>query len=285
MSTKKTNPANPYTVLPMEQLVPSPLYPFARAQDDDREDLNRLRSSIRQNGILQPLLVRPMPDGRYEIICGHRRRTVCRKIGLSELPCLVQDMSDADAVARMVVDNERYRKQIRPSEMARAVAKMMALYTHQGVAGDQPGQRSNQLVADKLGITVNQVKCYARVARAEDEVLVSLDRGELSLSAAAALVDIEPEIQRYIALYQGKGNMQRLTVYYINVFLQMQEQQTLTKEQVDAVLEKPIPPANTNITICFAKDELREYINLEQTVNEIKEDILRKVARGSIDEE
>ena len=194
-------------------------------------------------------------------------------------------MAYADAVAYMVIDNERYRKQIRPSEMARAVAKMMALYTHQGVAGEQLGQRSNQLVADKLGITVNQVKCYARVARAEDEVLVSLDRGELSLSAAAALVDIEPEIQRYIALYQGKGNMQRLTVYYINVFLQMQEQQTLTKEQVDAVLEKPIPPANTNITICFAKDELREYINLEQTVNEIKEDILRKVARGSAGEE
>ena len=153
------------------------------------------------------------------------------------------------------------------------------------MAGDQPGQRSNQLVADKLGITVNQVKCYARVARAEDEVLVSLDRGELSLSAAAALVDIEPEIQRNIALYQGKGNMQRLTVYYINVFLQMQEQKTLTKEQVDAVLEKPIPPASANITICFSKDELREYIDLEQPVNEIKEDILRKVARGSAGEE
>lgn len=285
MSTKKTNPANPYTVLPMEQLVPSPLYPFARAQDDDREDLNRLRSSIRQNGILQPLLVRPMPDGRYEIICGHRRRKVCRQIGLSELPCLVWEMDDADAVAYMVIDNERYRKQIRPSEMARAVAKMMALYTHQGVAGDQPGQRSNQLVADKLGITVNQVKCYARVARTEEEVLTSLDREEMSLSVASGMLDIEPEIQQYIAMNQGKNNMQRLTVQHLNTLLQMQAKQPLTKEQVDAVLEKPIPPANTNITICFAKDELREYINLEQTVNEIKEDILRKVARGSAGEE
>ena len=177
MSTKKTNPANPYTVLPMEQLVPSPLYPFARAQDDDREDLNRLRSSIRQNGILQPLMVRPMPDGRYEIICGHRRRTVCRKIGLSELPCLVQDMSDADAVARMVVDNERYRKQIRPSEMARAVAKMMALYTHQGVAGDQPGQRSNQLVADKLGADAEAIT--EKTSFKEDLGADSLDLFEL----------------------------------------------------------------------------------------------------------
>lgn len=285
MSTKKTNPANPYTVLPMEQLVPSPLYPFAGSREDNRDEWSRLRNSIKQNGILQPLLVRPMPGGWYEIICGHRRRQVCKEMGLSELPCLVWDMSDADAVACMVVDNERYRKQIRPSEMARAVAKMMALYAHQGVAGDQPGQRSNQLVADKLGITVNQVKCYVRVARAEEEVLTSLDREEMSLSVASGMVDIEPEIQQYIAMNQGKNNMQRLTVPNLNTLLQMQAKQPLTKEQVDAVLEKPIPPASTNITICFAKSELEQYIDLEKGINEIKKAILDKLARCEAEEE
>lgn len=109
MSTVSPTNEYPYIVLPAEQLSTSPLYSFTRIKAELRE----LKNSIRQNGLLQPLLVRPLKKDKYEIICGYRRAQACVQLSISELPCIVRQLTDTEALTYMLVDNVHRRQQLR----------------------------------------------------------------------------------------------------------------------------------------------------------------------------
>lgn len=109
MSTVSPTNEYPYIVLPAEQLSTSPLYPFTR----NKAELRELKNSIRQNGLLQPLLVHPLKKDKYEIICGYRRAQACVQLSISELPCIVRQLTDTEALTYMLVDNVHRRQQLR----------------------------------------------------------------------------------------------------------------------------------------------------------------------------
>lgn len=280
MSTVSPGSACSYIVIPIEQLSTSPLYPFTKNETELRE----LKTSIRQNGLLQPLLVRPSKD-KYEIICGYRRAQACMQLGISELPCIVRQLTDPEALTYMLVDNIHRRQQLRESEIARAVQQLLHLYNHQGKASPSGPVRSNSQVAAQLLLTVSQVKCYARAAQVEEDLLELLDKHILPLSVVSILADIDPDMHAHIAkCVQAEGAV-RLTVPIAKRLVQEQAAAPLTAEQIEGILLHQPSAASSAINISFAPSELEPYINLHQPQADIKKDLLQLLLRATCDNE
>ena len=280
MSTVSPGSACSYIVIPIEQLSTSPLYPFTQNETELRE----LKTSIRQNGLVQPLLVRPSKD-KYEIICGYRRAQACMQLGISELPCIVRQLTDTEVLTYMLVDNIHRRQQLRESEIARAVQQLLHLYNHQGKASPSGPVRSNSQVAAQLLLTVSQVKCYARAAQVEEDLLELLDKHILPLSVVSILADIDPDMHAHIAkCVQAEGAV-RLTVPIAKRLVQEQAAAPLTREQIEGILLHQPSAASSAINISFAPSELAPYINLHQPQADIKKDLLQLLLRATCDNE
>lgn len=280
MSTVSPGSACSYIVIPIEQLSTSPLYPFTK----NKTELREIKTSIRQNGLLQPLLVRPSKD-KYEIICGYRRAQACMQLGISELPCIVRQLTDPEALTYMLVDNIHRRQQLRESEIARAVQQLLHLYNHQGKASPSGPVRSNSQVAAQLLLTVSQVKCYARAAQVEEDLLELLDKHILPLSVVSILADIDPDMHAHIAkCVQAEGAV-RLTVPIAKRLVQEQAAAPLTQEQIEGILLHQPSAASSAINISFAPSELAPYINLHQPQADIKKDLLQLLLRATCDNE
>ena len=281
MSTVSPGSACSYIVIPIEQLSTSPLYPFTKNETELRE----LKTSIRQNGLLQPLLVRPLKKDKYEIICGYRRVQACMQLGISELPCIVRQLTDTEVLTYMLVDNIHRRQQLRESEIARAVQQLLHLYNHQGKASPSGPVRSNSQVAAQLLLTVSQVKCYARAAQVEEDLLELLDKHILPLSVVSILADIDPDMHAHIAkCVQAEGAV-RLTVPIAKRLVQEQAAAPLTREQIEGILLHQPSAASSAINISFAPSELAPYINLHQPQADIKKDLLQLLLRATCDKE
>lgn len=280
MSTVSPGNVCSYIVIPIEQLSTSPFYPFTKNETELRE----LKTSIRQNGLLQPLLVRPSKD-KYEIICGYRRAQACMQLGISELPCIVRQLTDTEVLTYMLVDNIHRRQQLRESEIARAVQQFLHLYNHQGKASPSGPVRSNSQVAAQLLLTVSQVKCYARAAQVEEDLLELLDKHILPLSVVSILADIDPDMHAHIAkCVQAEGAV-RLTVPIAKRLVQEQAAAPLTQEQIEGILLHQPSAASSAINISFAPSELAPYINLHQPQADIKKDLLQLLLRATCDNE
>ena len=280
MSTVSPGNVCSYIVIPIEQLSTSPFYPFTKNETELRE----LKTSIRQNGLLQPLLVRPSKD-KYEIICGYRRAQACMQLGISELPCIVRQLTDTEVLTYMLVDNIHRRQQLRESEIARAVQQLLHLYNHQGKASPSGPVRSNSQVAAQLLLTVSQVKCYARAAQVEEDLLELLDKHILPLSVVSILADIDPDMHAHIAkCVQAEGAV-RLTVPIAKRLVQEQAAAPLTREQIEGILLHQPSAASSAINISFAPSELAPYINLHQPQADIKKDLLQLLLRATCDNE
>lgn len=280
MSTVSPGSACSYIVIPIEQLSTSPLYPFTK----NKTELREIKTSIRQNGLLQPLLVRPSKD-KYEIICGYRRAQACMQLGISELPCIVRQLTDTEVLTYMLVDNIHRRQQLRESEIARAVQQLLHLYNHQGKASPSGPVRSNSQVAAQLLLTVSQVKCYARAAQVEEDLLELLDKHILPLSVVSILADIDPDMHAHIAkCVQAEGAV-RLTVPIAKRLVQEQAAAPLTQEQIEGILLHQPSAASSAINISFAPSELAPYIDLHQPQADIKKDLLQLLLRATCDNE
>ena len=280
MSTVSPGNVCSYIVIPIEQLSTSPLYPFNK----NKTELRELKTSIRQNGLLQPLLVRPSKD-KYEIICGYRRVQACMQLGISELPCIVRQLTDTEVLTYMLVDNIHRRQQLRESEIARAVQQLLHLYNHRGKASPSGPVRSNSQVAAQLLLTVSQVKCYARAAQVEEDLLELLDKHILPLSVVSILADIDPDMHAHIAkCVQAEGAV-RLTVPIAKRLVQEQAAAPLTAEQIEGILLHQPSAASSAINISFAPSELAPYINLHQPQADIKKDLLQLLLRATCDNE
>ena len=152
----------------LSSLVPFKDHPF-RVVDDDR--MNETVESIQEYGVLVPIIVRPLEDGAYEIISGHRRKRACELAGLDEIPSIVRELDDDEATIVMV-DSNLQRENILPSERAKAYQMKLNALKHQGkrqeLTSAQVGQKLDEqtaraLVAQEAGTSRNQVQRYIRL--------------------------------------------------------------------------------------------------------------------------
>ena len=183
--------------IPVRELVPFKNHPFKVLND---EAMLRTTESIAEYGVLTPLIARPLDNGGYEIISGHRRAHAAELAGLSEVPVLVRDMDD-DAATVLMVDSNLQRENILPSERAFAYKMKLEAMKHQGSRSDltssQVGTklRTDQVMAKELGESRNQIQRYIRLTNLVPDLLDLVDCKQISFNPAVELSYLSPEEQ------------------------------------------------------------------------------------------
>lgn len=168
----------------MDKLIGFRNHPF---QVKDDEALNALCESIRDYGVLSPLLARPTNDGNYEIVSGHRRKAAAVKLGLEKLPVMVREMTGDEAVVLMV-DSNIQRENLLPSEKAYAYKMKLEAMNHQGRTSGQVGQKwSRDLLADSVDDSSRQIQRYIRLTYLQKPILDLVDDGRIAFSPAVEL--------------------------------------------------------------------------------------------------
>lgn len=197
MKNTRNQPVN----IPVSKLHPFEGHPF-KVKDD--EDMNTLIESVQTQGILSPLIVRPIEStGEYEVISGHRRLHAAQKAGISEVPALIYTL-DRDAAAIAVVDSNLHREHILPSEKAFAYKLKMDALSHQGKRTDltSPQVVSKLRTGDAVGETLNEsretVRRYIRLTRLIPELLILMDENKMALSVGVELSFLDEQSQREV---------------------------------------------------------------------------------------
>ena len=180
------------TMMPLARLRPFREHPYQVRED---AELIALSDSIEQNGVLSPILVRPLEGtADYEIISGHRRAKAAELAGLSDVPVIITEI-DRDAAVIQMVDSNLHREHLLPSEKAFAYKMKMDAMKHQGKAtSDQSGPKLTvQRISE--GDSASQVKRYIRLTNLIPELLERMDRGEMALTVGEALSYLDEEMQ------------------------------------------------------------------------------------------
>lgn len=190
----------------IQRLALSELHPFKdhpfRVLDDDR--MMETVESVKEYGVLVPIIARPMPDGGYEIVSGHRRKRACELAGMNEIPAIVRDLDDDEAVIIMV-DSNLQRENILPSERAKAYQMKLEAIKHQGerrdLTSDQVGQKLKvavERVAENAGESKSQVQRFIRLNNLEPPLIDKVDAGKLAFTPAVELSYLKPEEQQWL---------------------------------------------------------------------------------------
>ena len=163
--------------------------------------MKSLVESVRNGGVNQPALVRPREGGGYEIIAGHRRQMASQLAGYRNLPCIVRNMPDDEAILAMTDDNLRQRETILPSEKALSLKMQYEAIKHQGARGDsaEAGKLSLESVGQRNGISVKTVKRYIWLNDLVPELKQTMDDGKLSFTPAVEISRVRPKHQKYTA--------------------------------------------------------------------------------------
>ena len=182
--------------IPLTELHPFKDHPF-KIQNDD--EMKRLMESIQKFGTLTPALARPLPEGGYELISGHRRLAACQVLGIETMPVIIREMSDDEAVIAMV-DANLQREHILPSEKAFAYKMKLDAIKHQGVASAQVGQKllSVEKVAEDAGESRNQVKRFIRLTYLIPELLSMVDENKIAFNPAVEISYLDQSEQRVL---------------------------------------------------------------------------------------
>lgn len=190
-------------LLPVASIVPFPNHPFGVRDDQDME---QLVESIQEHGILSPLTVRAASDGTFELISGHRRKHAAEIVGLSNVPCIVKDLTDDEAVIAMV-DSNLQRETILPSERAFAYSMRLEAMKHQGFRSDlscaqlahkTDGRKSRDILAEELGVSKDMIRRYIRLTNLIPELLALVDAGRMKMQPAIAISYLKKDEQQWL---------------------------------------------------------------------------------------
>ena len=188
--------------IPLRQLKAFSNQPFQVREDAEFEELV---TSIATFGVIHPAVARPVGEGCYELISGHRRKAACEALGYTEMPVLVRAMTDDEAVVSMV-DANLQRETILPSERAYAYKMKMAAMRHQGRRGTTSaqigrklsGQETRELIAEQNGQSRNQVSRYIRLTELIPEILEMVDQRKIAMNPAVSISFLDPKQQKLL---------------------------------------------------------------------------------------
>jgi len=253
------------------KLHPFPAHPF-KVQDD--EDMEQLTQSIQSQGVLTPLVIRPLENGEYEVISEHRRLRACRKAGIETVPALVYAI-DRDAAAIALVDSNLHRERILPSEKAFAYKLKMDALSKQGkrtdLTSDQVGPK---LTAATLSSdnSASQVKRYIRLTNLIPGILEKVDEGRISLTPAVELSYLrEAEQKDLLETMESEDCTPSLTQAI--QLKQASLQKTLNMDMIFAILRQP--KANQQEKIVLKVNDIRRYFPQNYTTIQMTNDIMK----------
>ena len=253
------------------KLHPFPAHPF-KVQDD--EDMAQLTQSIQSQGVLTPLVIRPLENGEYEVISGHRRLHACRKAGIQTVPALVYAI-DRDAAAIALVDSNLHRERILPSEKAFAYKLKMDALSKQGkrtdLTSDQVGPK---LTAATLSNddSASQVKRYIRLTNLIPGILSMVDEGRISLTPAVELSYLKQAEQKDLLETMESEDCTPSLTQAIQL-KQASLQKTLNMDMIFAILRQP--KANQQEKIVLKVNDIRRFFPQNYTTIQMTNDIMK----------
>ena len=256
----------------VDMLVPFQGHPFRVASD---EEMEQLVNSIREYGVLTPLLVRPSNDGRYEIVSGHRRKVACETLGITELPVLVRDMTDDEAVILMV-DSNIQREHILPSEKAFAYKMKMEAIKHQGKRPEQTSAQigpklSSEIVGQATGDSRNQVKRYIRLTYLIPDILKMVDEYQIAFNPAVEISYLTEDHQRMLK-EEMDACQATPSLTQSRTLKQMSQAGTLTREYLHHLLTEEKP--NQRQRFFLNQEDVQKFFPKHYTAQQMQQVIL-----------
>lgn len=248
-------------------------HPF---QVKDDEDMNKLVESIKEQGVLDPAIVRHRKEGGFEIISGHRRHHAAMLAGLKDMPVIIRDISDDEATLAMV-DANLHREKLLPSEKAKAYKMKMAALSSQGKRNDltlcQVGtrSRSDEKIAEGSDDSARTVQRYIRLTELVPELMSMVDNKDIKFNAGVEISYLSEEEQRsLLSVMEQEGIRPSLT--------QAKDLHRMSKdgECTDAAIFKLLAVGSVKERrIVLGEDILMRYFHADMTDDEMKRIIIR----------
>ena len=262
-----------------------PNHPF-KVVDDDR--MNTLVDSVRENGILNPVIVRPDKNGDYEMISGHRRLHAAGIVGLDKIPAIVKEMSDDEAIIKMV-DANIQREEILPSE--RAFAYKMKLDAMKRTVGRPTKEnachcgthlRSDQELALQIGESARSIQRYIRLTELIPEILECVDSKKIGLVMGVDISYLDKQIQKWVYEYYRDNRF--LKPIQVEALKNSPLLSNVNQFKVISILNDALPKKNTGAKVSFSEKKLDRYFPTNFSAKEREDVIIRLLEQWSIEQ-
>ena len=241
-----------------------PNHPF-KVLDDER--MNQLVDSIRENGILNPVIVRPDLNGDYEMISGHRRLHAAGIVGLQKIPAIVKEMSDDEAIIKMV-DANIQREEILPSERAFSFKMKMEAMSRQGsrvdlTCGtefhklDAMNKKTRETIGDEAGMTGRQVTKYIRLTELISTILDLVDSKKITLTMGVDLSYLDEQVQKWVYEYYRDNGF--LKPVLVEALRNQQNLSNASQYSIISIMNDALPKKNTAAKVSFTEKKLDKY--------------------------
>lgn len=256
--------------LDLKHLLPFRNHPFKLRDGEEKEQLLK---SIKAQGTIEPLIVRPLSESEYEVISGHRRMEICRELGIEKLPVIVRNLTDEQAVSTMV-DANLHRENILPSERAFAYKMKWEAAKKSEKTLSQPAtrMRNDDVIAQGFGISKDTLHRYIRLTYLIPELLEMVDEGRIALTPAVELSYLTEQEQHlllneieYADATPSLSQAQRLRGF--------SRQGRLNSDVIFVVMSEE--KANQKEQIRFSKEEIQKYFPKSYTGKDMQNTILK----------
>ena len=251
-------------------------HPFKVIDDEKMEDLVE---SIRTNGILSPVLIRPIGNDIYEMVSGHRRMHAAILLGMDRIPAIIREMTDDEAIVKMV-DANIQREELLPSEKAFAYKMKMDAMKNQGYRSDLTADsktscqfgtksRADQQVSGQVGESARQVQRFIRLTELIPELLEYVDQKRLQFTVAVEISYIDKEVQKWLYEYIKDNGMVRLN----QVVLLRAQMKTgaITQAKMISMLNNSQPGKGPATKLTFSEKKLREFFPAHYTSTQMRD--------------
>ena len=260
--------------LPINKLHPFENHPFQVKDDDEME---QLVWSVLTQGILTPLVVRPLENDEYEVISGHRRLHACQKAGIETVPALIYAL-DRDAAAIALVDSNLHREKILPSEKAFAYKMKMDALSRQGQRTDltstQVGRKleTAEIIGEQSGESKNQVRRYIRLTELIPQILSMVDSEKIALTPAVELSYLTKQEQQDLLETMESEDCTPSLSQAVQL-KKLSQSRELNMDKIFDILREP--KANQQEKISFRVEDLRKFFPKTYSIARIQERILK----------
>jgi len=257
------------TKVNITELHPFPNHPF-QVRDDDA--MKETVESVREYGVLSPVIVRPRDEGGYEIISGHRRTRACEIAGIEDIPVIIRDM-DYDSAVIAMVDSNIQREEILPSEKAAAYRMKLEAIRRQGARNDLTSRQvvgkleSADIVGETTGDSGRQVQRYIRLTELQPELQKMVDDGKMAMTPAVEVSYLKPEEQKLL-IDTIESEQATPSLSQAKQMKQMSREGTLTDDSMLAVMSVQKKPEKIEIILPY--ESLTQYFPKSYTPHQME---------------
>ena len=262
----------------LERVKDIPLYELHSFRDhpfkiQNNEEMKHLIESIKKFGTITPALARPLPEGGYELISGHRRLAACQVLGMETMPVIIREMTDDEAVIAMV-DANLQRETILPSEKAFAYKMKRDALNHQGITSPQLGEKL--LTVEKIGAdggdSKNQVLRYIRLTHLIPELLSMVDETKIAFNPAVELSYFSHS-EQFILLDAIKQNDCTPSHAQSIRLKKLSQEGTLNRDAIFEILAEQKP--NQQEPYKFKREDIRKYFPKSYTDKQVYDTVIK----------